>query len=236
MYKNKKILGVITARSGSKGLKDKNIKELMNKPLIAYTIEAANKSGVFDRVIVSTDSEKYAQISKKWGADVPFLRSAENSTDTAGSWDVIKEVLDKLKSEYSEEYDIVILLQPTSPLRTANNIKEGVDLFIQKDADSVVGVTETDHPMFWCNTINEDLSIKDFIKKEYNINRQQLPKSYTVNGALYIVKRNILNDLKNLNIYGEKSYAYIMNRLNSIDIDGELDFLYVKTILENNLL
>ena len=229
MYKNKKIIAIIPARSGSKGLKDKNIKELNGKPLIAYTIEAALESKVFDKVFVSTDSEKYAEISRKYGADVPFLRSAENSTDRAGTWEVVKEVLAKLE----EKYDIVILLQPTSPLRTAQNIKEATDLFFEKNADSIVSVTETDHPIFWCNTLDENLSLKDFVKKEFNKNRQDLPKSYTLNGAIYIIKENLFEDLSKLNLYGDNSYAYIMERENSVDVDGELDFLYIKTIIEN---
>lgn len=228
MYRDKKIIAIIPARSGSKGLKDKNIKELNGKPLISYTIEAANESRIFDKVFVSTDSEKYAEISRKYGADVPFLRSAENSTDKAGSWEVVKEVLSKL----DEKYDIVILLQPTSPLRNAQNIKEAIDLFFEKNADSVISVTETDHPIFWCNTLNENLSLKNFIKKEYNKNRQALPKSYTVNGAIYIVKTEFLNDLSKFNLYGDKSFAYIMERINSVDIDGELDFIYVQAILK----
>jgi CMP-N,N'-diacetyllegionaminic acid synthase len=153
MYNNKKIIAIIPARSGSKGLKDKNIKELKGKPLIAYTIEAAKKSEIFDRIIVSTDSEKYAEISKKYEAEVPFLRSNENSGDKAGSWEVVKEVLSKL----DEKYDIVILLQPTSPLRTSQNIKEAIDLFFEKNADTLFSVCETSHPAFWCNTLNENL-------------------------------------------------------------------------------
>lgn len=231
---NKKILAIIPARSGSKGLKDKNIKDLLGKPLIAYTIEAAHKADVFDRIVVSTDSEKYAQISRQYGADVPFLRSVENSTDKAGSWDVVKEVLENLKKDFNEKYDIVVLLQPTSPLRTSENIKEAVELFLNKSADSVIAVAQTEHPMFWCNTIDKDYSMKDFIKKEFNKSRQELPTSYCINGSIYIVKTELLNNLNSLNLYGEKSYGYIMERVNSVDIDSELDFLYVKTILENN--
>jgi len=217
MYNNKKIIAIIPARSGSKGLKDKNIKDLNGKPLIAYTIEAAKNSEVFDTVFVSTDSEKYAEISKLYGAEVPFLRSSENSNDKAGSWDVVKEVLSKLEAKY----DIVVLLQPTSPLRTAKNIKEAVELFFEKDAYTLVSVCETDHSIFWCNTLDETLSAKDFIKPEYRVPRQQLPKSYTLNGAIYITKTDLLD---NLDMYGDKSFVYIMEKENSIDIDCEIDF------------
>lgn len=217
MYKNNKIIAIIPARSGSKGLKDKNIKELSGKPLIAHTIDAAIKSGVFDYILCSTDSKKYAQIAKQYNAEVPFLRSEQNSGDKAGSWDVVKEVLSKLDTKY----DIVALLQPTSPLRTAQNIKDAVNMLIEKDANAVVSVCETQHPMFWCNTLPEDNSFKNFIKPEYQLPRQQLPKTYTINGAVYVVKTDYLN---NLDLYSDNCFAYVMPKENSIDIDSELDF------------
>lgn len=224
MYKNNKIIAIIPARSGSKGLKDKNIKELKGKPLIAYTIEAAKKSEIFDRIIVSTDSEKYAEISKEYEAEVPFLRSCENSGDKAGSWDVVKEVLSKL----DEKFDIVVLLQPTSPLRTTDDIVGAINLFFEKKADTLFSVCETSHPAFWCNTLDESLSAKDFIKKEYNLPRQELPKTYTLNGAIYIIKTDLLD---NLNFYSSKSYAYIMDAKHSIDIDSELDFKIAEQLI-----
>ena len=227
MYNDKKIIGIIPARSGSKGLKDKNIKELCGKPLIAYTIEAAKQSGVFDCIMVSTDSEKYARIAREHGASVPFLRSSENSSDKSGSWDVVREVLANL----NEKFDIVVLLQPTSPLRTSQHIKEAVDLFFEKDADTVCSVCETPHPMFWCNTLDNNLSMKDFIKKEHQKRRQELPKLYTLNGAIYICKTKYID---NLDFYSNKSFAYIMDKKSSIDIDEELDFRYAEFILNNN--
>ena len=114
-------LAIIPARSGSKGLKDKNIKLLNNQPLISYTIDAANKTGIFSHVMVSTDSKVYADIAQKYGAEVPFLRSKDNSCDVASSWDVVKEVL----REYAKlgiTFDTVALLQPTSPLRSDKDI------------------------------------------------------------------------------------------------------------------
>lgn len=224
MYNKQKIIAIIPARSGSKGLKDKNIKKLNGKPLIAYTIEAAKKSNIFDKIIVSTDSKKYADISIKYGAEVPFLRSAKNSNDKAGSWDVVREVLSKLK----ERYDIVILLQPTSPFRTSKHIKEAVKLFFEKDANTVCSVCETPHPIFWCSTIDDTLSMKGFVKKEYQKRRQELPKTYTLNGAIYICKTK---DINNLNLYSNKSFAYIMPKESSIDIDSALDFKIASAIM-----
>ena len=223
-----KTIAIIPARSGSKGLKDKNIKLLNNKPLIAYTIDEAKNSGLFDEIIVSTDSKKYADIAKRYGANVPFLRSNKNSNDYASSWDVVREVLSKLETKY----DIVVLLQPTSPLRTSQDIINAFKLFIKKDADTLFSVAETSHSMFWCNTLDKNLSAKNFIDKKYQVPRQQLPKSYTINGAIYIVKTNKLD---NLDMYGSNSYVYIMDKEHSIDIDCELDFKIAEAVLQNNL-
>ena len=138
MTKVKKI-AVITARSGSKGLKDKNIKLLNGKPLMAYTIEAAKQSGCFDCVHVSTDSEVYAEIARDYGAEVPFLRDEELASDTSSSWDVMRSVIRRYQ-QYGQSFDQAMLLQPTSPLRTAEDIQEIFRLMEDKKAKVVVGV------------------------------------------------------------------------------------------------
>ena len=220
MYKDKKIIAIIPARSGSKGLPDKNIKDLNGKPLIAYSIEAANESKCFDKVLVSTDSEKYAEISKKYGAKVPFLRSAENSNDESGTWGACEEVLNNL----DEKFDVVVLLQPTSPFRTAQNIKEALDLFFLKNADTVVSVTQISHPLEWYNHLPDDNSLANFEAEEIRTKRRQdLRPCYTMNGAVYIVKRELLKP--DLYLCGENSFAYVMDEANSVDIDSESDFL-----------
>ena len=131
MFKGKCFLALIPARGGSKGLKDKNIRLLNNKPLLAYTIEAAKESRIFDRIIVSTDSEKIAVVALKYGAEVPFMRPKELATDTASSMDVLIHTI-KLLQESNDKYDYVALLQPTSPLRTSQDIVEAADLSIEK--------------------------------------------------------------------------------------------------------
>ena len=130
-------MAIILARSGSKGLKDKNIKLMNGKPLIAYSIEAAKNSGLFDVVHVSTDSQKYADIAAENGADEPFLRSEEMSSDTADSWDAVLEVLKRYK-ELGKDFDMVTLLQPTSPIRTGENIKNAFEIFIARIVSSFV--------------------------------------------------------------------------------------------------
>lgn len=214
-------LAIIPARSGSKGLKDKNIKDLKGKPLMAYSIEAAAGSGIFDEIHVSTDSEQYAEIARRHGADVPFLRSAESSSDMASSWDVVKEVLGRYR-DMGKTFDVVTLLQPTSPLRTAEDILNAAALFRDKNAKAVVAVCEMEHSPLWCNTLPADLSMDGFVNRKAAGRRQDLKTYYRINGAIYMVCTDYL--FEDDNIYREGSYAYIMDRRKSIDIDTLYDF------------
>ena len=229
-----KRIAIIPARSGSKGLKDKNIKELNGKPLIAYSIEAALKSKQFDKVFVSTDSQVYANIAMKYGADASFLRSEKNSTDTAGSWDVVREVIDTFQ-EKGEEYDEIMLLQATSPLRNSEDIVNAVNLLKEKKGNAVVSLTECDHSPIWCNTLPADGNMDGFDKEEYkDLPRQFLPTYYRYNGAIYLVTNS---ELYNIDHMMEKGcYAYIMPQTRSIDIDTALDFLIAETIMKAGVL
>lgn len=224
-----KILAIIPARSGSKGLRDKNIKLLNGKPLIAYTIEAAIKSNIFTDVVVSTDSEKYAEISREYGAKVPFLRSEENSTDKAGSTDMILEVLEELK-KIGERYDYFMLLQPTSPLRTSDDIIESYKLSIEKNANSIVGVCEPDHSPLIMNTLDKNLSMDNFLENLTANRRQDMKTYYRINGAIYLCNVDYFKEHKDF--YKEKSFAYIMNKINSVDIDDIIDFKLAEILLE----
>ena len=227
-------IAIIPIRSGSKGLKDKNILPLNGKPLVAWTIESALASNVFDKVFVSTDSEYYAEIAKEYGADASTLRSRENASDSAGSWDVVKEVLCYWR-KHGVTYDEIMLLQATSPLRNSLDIIHSVEIMKEKNAESVLSVTEMNHSPLWSNTIPESLEINDFIQEEYDVPRQQLPKYYSLNGAIYLIKRSELEKEK---MFHEKCFAYIMPPNRSIDIDTSLDFklaeLYMKEAPENN--
>lgn len=224
-----KSVAIITARSGSKGLKDKNIKELSGMPLIAYTIKAAIESRKFERIIVSTDSEEYARIAQKYGAEVPFLRSVQNSGDKANSWDVIREVVMHLE-EKQEYYDEIMLLQPTSPLRTSEDIINSFALMDEKGANAVLGVTEMDHSPLWCNTLEEDLCMDHFQDSKSELPRQELPIYYRINGAIYLIRRQELNKKP---MFADKCYAYIMPRERSIDIDTEFDFKVAECFLQS---
>lgn len=223
-------IAIIPARSGSKGLKDKNIKPLNGKPLIAYSIEAARDTRLFDEIFVSTDSEEYAQIAHEWGANVPFLRSEDLSSDTASSWSVVKDALLHYQNN-GQVFDTVALLQPTSPLRTSHDIVKGYKLLNSKNSNAIISVCEMDHSPLWSNKLPDDLSLKGFINKDLvNQPRQLLPTYYRINGALYIVKVDYLmiqND-----IYEDACYAYVMNAENSVDIDCELDFIIAESIIK----
>ena len=228
-----KNIAIIPARSGSKGLQDKNIKLLNGKPLMAYTIEAAIESKMFAEIFVSTDSEKYAQIAREYGANVPFLRSAELSSDTASSWDVVRDVLDQY-TQRGQIFDSFALLQPTSPLRKAEDIVKSYELMRIKEANAIVGVTETDHSPLWCGILPEDQSLVGFLRESRaNQRRQDITPYYRINGAIYIVTTDYFEQTKD--IYESNCYAFIMSREKSIDIDTKLDFFVAEIISKNFL-
>lgn len=212
-----KRLAIIPARSGSKGVRDKNIVDLDGKPLMAYSIEAATRSGMFDRVIVSTDSELYAQIAKKFGAEI-ILRGENLSNDTASSFVVIKDVLEKCNSDY----DYFVLLQPTSPLRNTTHVKESIDLFERNinNFDFLVSVKEADHAKVLCNPIEDDLSLKYF-DLDYSCYRRQGYKDYCPNGAIFIGKPT--EYIQQKHFFGKRSIAYKMSLEDSVDIDNPID-------------
>ncbi len=224
-----KRLAIIPARSGSKGIKDKNIKLLAGIPLIGYTIKAALESNMYEKVMVSTDSEKYAQIAKELCAEVPFLRSETTSRDTSTSWDVVREVVAKY-GEQGYRFDSITLLQPTSPLRDADDIIGAHELFEAKKANSIISVCEAEHSPLWSNIIGPDLSMEHFAETDDIVSgRQELLTYYRQNGAIYIINDRALNNINNL--FREKCYAYIMEQSHSIDIDSELDFMIAEAIL-----
>jgi len=225
-----KILAIIPARSGSKGLKDKNIKNLNGKPLIAYTIEAALKSEVFEDIVVSTDSDKYREISEKYGAWVPFLRSKESSQDTSSTNDVIEEVLLNLK-QMGKEYDCFMILQPTSPLRSYEDIKKAIKLFYDKQANSIISMCECNHSPLLTKELNDEMKLDGFLSQLNKTRRQDLKKFYQINGAIYLVKLDYFFKYKN--IYEKNSYALIMNKKRSIDIDDNDDFKYAEILIRN---
>ena len=224
-----KTIAIIPARSGSKGLPDKNILPLGGKPLLAYSIEAARTSGLFDVIHVSTDSEHYADIARQYGADVPFLRSAETSSDTASSWDMVQEVLERY-AQLGNTFDAFMLLQPTSPLRTSEDIRSAFRLMDEKHAHAVVGVCEVDHSPLWCNTLPESQCMDGFLSNVSRAPRQALPTYYRINGAIYLSTVPAFRKAGAVP-YDAGCYALVMPRDRSIDIDSRLDFQIAEAIL-----
>lgn len=218
-------IAIITARSGSKGLINKNIRFLAGKPLIAYSIEAAVDTQIFSEIMVSTDSVEYANISRQYGAKVPFLRSAAMSSNNASNWDVIKEVLHNYL-ELGRRFDTVCLLQPTSPLRKAEDIIKGYKELEEKKADAITAVCEMDHSPLWCMALDETLSLEEYRKFNVDHPRQSLKTYYRINGALYIRRIEYMEG--NIIIQDKNEYAYIMDRNRSVDIDTIEDFEYAE--------
>lgn len=231
----KKIPAIIPARGGSKGLPGKNIKEIAGKPLIAWTIEAALKSRYISDVIVTTDSEEIADISKSYGAWVPFLRPPELAADNSSAIDVYLHAVENLNSNFDKNFNDFVVLQPTSPLRRAEHIDDAVQLFWEHSADSVISLVEANHPPFWYKRIDEQNKIVSlFDDAKYSRNRQELPKSYLPNGAILVLKYGLLS--KSKSYYSENTYPYIMKQEDSVDIDNLIDFKFCEMLLSENYL
>lgn len=229
MYKNKTFLAIIPARGGSKRLPRKNVLDLHGKPLIAYSIEAGFKSRYIDKVIVSSDDIEILNISKKFGAGT-IKRPDKLASDTATSFDAIKHTIENV-----DKYDCIVLLQPTSPLRTSINIDESIELFNEKNADAVISVCEMDHSPLWSNTLDDSLSMNSFLREEVlNKRSQDLEKYYRLNGAIYICNTKKLLDEKRF-FLKDNIFAYVMDRESSIDIDGEIDFKMAKFLMKGSI-
>lgn len=221
------MLAIIPARGGSKGLKGKNIKPLLGKPLIAYSIEAALAVPAIKKVFVSTDDPEIAKIAIDFGAECGQLRPANLATDSARAVDVYTHVLQEF-SQIGQVYNEVIILQPTSPLRTSKNIIDAIDLFLRRNADSVISYCEEHHPVVWHKYIDQEGKFEEIFGSHIN-NRQDERKTYYPNGAIYIFKKDLLISGK---YYTENSFAYVMPRELSVDIDTIFDFEYCEYLLK----
>lgn len=216
-------MAIIAARSGSKGLPNKNILDCAGKPLIAWTIDAALKSRYLNRVMVSTDSQVIADIAVQYGAWVPFLREAQLAQDKSSVIDVIKDALAHLKA-VSGGFDYVMLLQPTSPLRNEQHIDEAVEKFFSEktdDSDTLISVKKVESKFLWL--LGEDGGsgyLFNFCNVDLNDSsrRQALPECYLPNGAIYLAKVDGFNGF-----YGKRTRAYLMDELSSTDIDYQED-------------
>lgn len=217
-------IAVIPARGGSKRLPGKNLMLISGKPLIAWTIEAALECQMFDKVIVSTDSEEIAEKALSYGAEVPFLRPPELAGDLTTTIEVLIHLVENLDNNNPLPYTHLTLLQPTSPLRNASNIKDAITFLEEKKADAVISICKTEHSPLWSNTLPADHNLKDFIPQ--NIQKtpsQNLPEYFRLNGALYICDIRRMLEEKTLYL-SSNCFGYVMSRKNSIDIDDQIDF------------
>lgn len=231
MINDKRVLCVVPARSGSKGLKDKNIRQLAGKPLLAWPVCCARESKYIDRVIVSTDSDEYAAIARQYLADVPFLRPANLAQDSTTTF----EVLDHLINNLQEKYDILVLLEPTSPLTEAVDVDSALEKLISswEKADSIVGVTQEikSHPAYLL-TIDAEKRIQslntDFSKA---VRRQELSAVYRMDGTLYISKTEALQ--RELGFYHQRTLGFIVPEWKSYEIDSLTDYICIEAIMNN---
>jgi CMP-N-acetylneuraminic acid synthetase len=229
MLKNNKILAIIPARGGSKRLPGKNIRPIAGKPLIAHSIDVSLQSKYINRVIVSTDDEKITEVSKRYGAEV-LKRSTELSQDSTPTIDVVFHVLDELKKD-GYNPDIIILLQPTSPLRTVDDVDKSIELFAKlKSAQSLVSVTAFSHSPFWAIKIENNFLKSVFGKKYFLMRGQDLSTLFRPNGAIFISKPNILRKYKTF--YAPKAVAYKMPPERSIDIDDITDLKLAEFLMK----
>lgn len=217
-------IAIIPARGGSKRLPDKNMRILAGKPLIGWTIESAIESGVFSRVVVSTDSWEIAVMAAQFGAEVPFMRPEELASDDTPSIEVLIHAANSLMAGKETPWTHLACLQPTSPLRTAENIREAVHLLEEKQADAIISVCKSEHSPLWSNTLPDSLSLDGFIPEHVQKTpSQQLPEYYRLNGALYFCRIPRMIEERTL-FLKTGTYAYIMSRKDSIDIDDQVDF------------
>jgi len=220
--KERTFLVIIPARGGSKRLPRKNILDLNGKPLIAYSIAAGLQSKYIDKVIVSSDDNEILEIAAKYKAET-IKRPDFLASDTATSFDAIKHTIENL-----ENYEYIVLLQPTSPLRTAKHIDEAIELLKKKKADAVVSVCEMEHSPLWSNTLDESLSMNSFLRDEVlNKRSQDLEDYYRLNGAIYICQTEKLLKEKSF-FLKENIFAYVMDKESSVDIDEEIDFRFAE--------
>lgn len=224
------MLAIIPARGGSKGLPGKNVRPLCGKPLIAYSIEAALGAKEVDRVIVSTDSPDIARVAGAFGADIPFMRPEELAQDASLAIDTYIYTVERIRREEGCAVDEIVVLLPTCPLRSSEDIDAAIRLFRAKSADSVISYYEAPHPVQWYKYMDDHGVLRSVLPEDGALaNRQSERKSYLPNGAIYVFKYSMLKEQRVY--YTDRSYPHIMPRNRSIDIDNIEDFDYAEYLL-----
>ena len=225
-----KILVVIPARGGSKGIPHKNIKPLNGKPLIYYTIDVARQIASDEDICVSTDDQEIIKVVEDYGLEVPFVRPAELASDTAGTYEVLLHAINYYEAQ-GKQYDCVLLLQNTSPFRTAEHVRQAMTLY-KPEIDMVVSVNETaSNPYYNCFEVGDDGFLKKTLDSTMITRRQDAPKTYEYNGAIYIFNLQRLKETH----YGNfsKRVMYEMDRLHSVDLDTMMDWHYAEFLMQS---
>ncbi len=232
-----KVLVTIAARGGSKGVKNKNIRNLCGAPLIAHTIMQARKWGKADRIICSTDSDIIASTAKKYGAEVPFIRPVELATDNVGKLEVLRHALKAMEKQSGEEYAIIIDLDTTAPLRKISDIDGAYKLFVDKWPKSVFSVTPCRRNPYF-NMVEVDPAGYAILVKTRGSTferRQDAPKVYDMNASIYVYDRGFLLDENVKSAVSDRSLIWVMDRLSAFDIDEEIDFKFVEFLVSEGL-
>lgn len=227
MIDNKKVLAIIPARGGSKGIPRKNVKAISGKPMIQYTIEAAKDCEYIDKVIVSTEDEEIADISMRAGAIVPFSRPEELATDEAKIIDVVMHAVEFYEHK-AEHFDIIVLLQPTSPLRNAEDVTKALEYFIRKEQKSLVSVSEVSESPIFMRSFNKENELEKIVSEDDDVRGQDMKKYYRINGAIYINKASELNPQTSFN---DNQMGYVLTKEHGIDVDEPQDLVVAEYYL-----
>ena len=233
MIDGKTVLAIIPARGGSKGVLRKNIRNVAGKPLIAWTITTAQNSKYIDRLILSSEDEEIIQVAEDWGCEIPFHRPIELAQDSTPTILAVIYMLEQLANSIpSIHYDYVVLLQPTSPLRSMVDIDICIEKCVYQNTNTCVSVTKSEQSPYWMYTVNEDSRMRSLIQSSELISRRQdLPTVYVLNGAVYVAKCDWL--LQTKSFLAEDTIAYIMPQERSLDIDTELDLALLEIMLQD---
>lgn len=227
MIENKKILAIIPARGGSKGIPRKNVKAISGKPMIQYTIEAAKECPYIDKVVVSTEDEEIADISMRAGAIVPFSRPEELATDEAKTIDVVMHAVEFYERK-AERFDIIVLLQPTSPLRNAEDITKALEYFMRNEQRSLVTVSEVSESPILMRNFNKENKLEKIMEEDSDVRRQDMKKFYRINGAIYINKASELNANTSFN---DNEMGFVLTQEHGIDVDEPQDLVVAEYYL-----
>lgn len=225
-------IAIIPARGGSKRLLKKNIKILNGKPLIEWTIKAALDSQIFEEIHVNTDCPEISRISVLAGAKVPFMRPTKLASDHASTRDVILHHYRFILENFRQSPKTICILQPTSPNRNFKHIISSYKILNKKNVNSVVSISELEHPIEICNSLDKNGSMKGFFDQSKSIRSQDSKKIYRINGAIYILDASLNGDINKL--YNEYTFPYIMDNASSIDIDTYYDFLLAEYFMGLN--